>query len=134
MKGRWRKFLKYLDQPAHVRPVCLYRIGLAVLPRDRFVSLDALENAGGLVTRPLTTAGQRLHLNAAARGGRIRVAVLDEDGEVLPGLGLEQCAPIEEDSLHLAVGWKDGKSWGDRQRLRLQFELVRASLFSFWID
>ena len=111
-----------------------HRIGLAVLPRDRFVSLDALENAGGLVTRPLTTAGQRLHLNAAARGGRIRVAVLDEDGEVLPGLGLEQCAPIEEDSLHLTVGWKDGKSWGDRQRLRLQFELVRASLFSFWID
>ena len=111
-----------------------HRIGLAVLPRDRFVSIDGAENAGIVVTRPLDLAGHYLHLNAAAARGRIRVAVLDEQGRAIPGLGLDDCIPLAEDALDVQVAWKGRDALDVQGRLRLQFELREAALFSFWIN
>ena len=111
-----------------------HRIGLAVLPRDRFVSVDGPQNAGDLLTRPLDFEGDTLHLNVDAARGRVRVAVLDESGNELDGLGMEDCVGIEEDALDYRVQWKEGKGLGDTGRVRLKFELRQASLFSFWID
>ena len=110
-----------------------HRIGLAVLPRDRFVSIDGAENAGIVVTRPLDLAGHYLHLNAAARG-RIRVAVLDEQGRAISGLGLDDCIPLAEDALDVQVARKGRDALDVQGRLRLQFELREAALFSFWIN
>ena len=111
-----------------------HRIGLAVLERDRFVSVDGAENEGVIVTRPLELAGRQLHLNADADRGRVRVAALDEEGGALPGLGLDECVPMVENRLDAPVVWKDGKGLGERKRVRLKFELRRAALFSFWVD
>jgi hypothetical protein len=87
-----------------------------------------------VVTRPLDLAGHYLHLNAAAARGRIRVAVLDEQGRAIRGLGLDDCIPLAEDALDVQVAWKGRDALDVQGRLRLQFELREAALFSFWIN
>jgi hypothetical protein len=106
------------------------------MPCDRFVSIDALENEGGLTTRPLDSTGHVLHLNADAAGGEIRAAVLAPNGQEVPGLALADCLPITEDSLDHQVAWKHGRTLNPNQhgRLRLRFVLRQAALFSFWIE
>lgn len=111
-----------------------HRIGLAVLPRDRFVSIDGGANRGVITTRPLDLMGDRLHLNVDAVRGQVRVAALDGAGQVLPGLGLDDCVPIDQNSLDVPVVWKDGRGLGEERRIRLLFELCQAELFSFWVD
>ena len=51
--------------------------GLATLPRDRFASINAGDNTGILVTRPLHFQGKKLHLSAGVqKRGSIKVALL----------------------------------------------------------
>ena len=45
-----------------------YDLGLAKLRRDGFVSLDADQRIGTLLTRPLSFAGRTLFVNAAVLG------------------------------------------------------------------
>ena len=120
--------------PARGHEEWQHRIGLAVMPRDRFVSVDGGANRGVILTRPLDLTGSHLHLNVDAVRGRVRVAVLDADGGALPGLGLDDCLPIGDDSLDATVAWKEGRGLGGKRRVRLQFELRQAALFSFWVD
>ena len=53
---------------------------LAKLRLDGFVSLDAGDEMGHVVTRPFRCDGAKLTINAEGRGGSIQVAVLDENG------------------------------------------------------
>jgi hypothetical protein len=51
-------------------------IGLALLRRDGFVSLDAKEQRGSLLTKPIMLDGRQLHLNVNVEaGGEARVVV-----------------------------------------------------------
>lgn len=112
-----------------------HRIGLAIMKRDRFVSMDGLQNDGDLTTRLLGYAGERLHINADAAGGRIRIAVLDEAGKPLPGADTADCVPCTVDSLDHIVEWKEVKALDPKKhpRIRLRITLRQAALFSFWI-
>ncbi len=94
--------------------------------RDGFVSLDAG------VTRRLTYLGNRLELNVAAKG-RVRIALLDEQGRPLPGFGLEDCDPIQTDSVHQIVSWKGGTDVGGHagRPVQVEFELRDAKLYAF---
>ena len=62
-------------------PICLAKLRL-----DGFVSVDAGDEMGTLVTRPFRCEGGSLRINAAARGGQAQVAVLDENGSSTRGL------------------------------------------------
>ncbi len=62
------------------------------------------------------------------------MAALDGAGQVLPGLGLDDCVPIDQNGLDVPVVWKDGRGLGEERRIRLLFELRQAELFSFWVD
>ena len=98
---------------------------------DGFVSLDAGDEVGTVVTRPLVFEGRRLVLNVAAEGSA-RVGLLDEAAQPLAGLSLEDCDPIQADSVRHEVTWRGE---GDVSRLagevvRLQFELKDAKLFA----
>ena len=107
-------------------------IGLATLRKDGFVSLDAGVEGGAVTTRLLLGLEGELRLNANARGGEIRVEVLDGEGRVLPGYGRDDCRPMTEDGVDFAVRWKarDELPYPSEPR-RLRFFLTRASLFSF---
>ncbi|MBT7165193.1 MAG: hypothetical protein HN904_20605 [Victivallales bacterium] len=127
-----RQTLHWADPPfGHIGSV-----GLAFLRPDGFVSLDAQNAEGSVVTTPLLLTAATLHLNAVARPGTIRVAVLDMAGDPVPGFTLEDCRPISGDSLDHRVSWRPGSSLAELRDtpLRLRFALQGAKLFSFWVE
>ncbi|MCH2375598.1 MAG: hypothetical protein MK538_15550 [Planctomycetes bacterium] len=114
-----------------------WSVGLATLPRDRFVAMKvANKQVGTLTTRPIHFSGKRLHVNAEiADGGTLSVAVLDTDGNPIPGLSASNCQTVIGDSLDSEVQWKNGEKLEPHSEsgIRLQFHLHNAKLYSFWI-
>jgi hypothetical protein len=105
-----------------------------VIRRDRFASADSGPGGGYFVTPPLRFAGNVLKVNVDVRpGGRVRVALLDENGEPVPGHTVNDCLPISSNELAEPVRWQQG---GDVTSLagkptRLRVELENASLYAF---
>ena len=58
-------------------------IGLAMLRRDGFASLDAEDQPGTLTTRPVKFSGQHLFVNLNAPHGELRAEVLTLDGKAI---------------------------------------------------
>ena len=99
---------------------------------DGFVSADAGGTTGTIVTRPLVFEGKQLVLNVAAKGSG-KVAVLDTDGNEIPGLGLGDCEAVKGDSIRKTVRFKEDallKSVAGRA-VRVKFELRDAKLYAF---
>jgi len=115
----------------------LSALALAKLRLDGFVSLDAADE-GELVTKSLSCDAQALWVNADAAGGEVRAEVLDASTMApLPGLSLNDCAPITEDTIRGRVAWReecpiDRAAQG--RPVRIRFRLRRASLYSFWLE
>lgn len=106
-------------------------IGLARLRRDGYISRDAGEGQGRLLTRPMRLGGGSLTLNAAAAKGEIRVAVLQEDGAPIPGFALDDCQVVRSDSVSAPVRWRKPLSSLRGRKVRLRFILRQASLYGF---
>ena len=113
------------------------RIGLATIRRDGFVSLDAGDEPGKVVTRPLTFDGKQLYVNAnVSEKGYLKAEFQDMAGKPVTSYRLSDCTPVQGDVLSSSITWHDR----DQVRLpagqsyRLVFELKNARLYSFWID
>lgn len=107
-------------------------IGLATLRKDGFASLDADEAPGAVVTTRLSGAEGPLRVNCDARGGKLRVAVLDADGHELPGYGLADCVPVTGNSVRHEVAWRGHRGLPSGSgSIRLKFALEHARLYSF---
>ena len=114
----------------------LSAVYVSVLRRDGFVSLDAEESGGFLLTKPLKMAGDRLFLNLQAPEGEARVEVLDDTGGAVPGFGLDDSVAAAGDQVRVPAGWKgsDGVSGLAGRTVRLKIHLRDASLYSFWTE
>jgi hypothetical protein len=110
------------------------QIGLATLRVDGFVSVNATNKKAELITKPLYLSGDNLEVNVNAEKGELRVGVLDEDCNPLPGLSINDCNPISGDCINAQVNWKNGAGQGKINDLpvRLKFEITNADLYSFW--
>ena len=110
--------------------------GLATLRRDGFASMDAGEQPGLLTTRPLTFAGSHLFVNLDAPAGRLHVAALDEQGQVIEPFTLENCLPVCGNSTCLPVRWRgaDNLAALAGRAVRLRFELQSGQFYSFWVS
>lgn len=106
-------------------------IGLVTLRRDGFVSLDAGEKAGTMLTKPFVLPVGELHVNAATKDGSLRIAVCDEKGE--PIKGFEASREIRADKTAIPVSWPDKLERLRGQTVRLRFTLEKGKLYSFWI-
>ncbi|MBM4067704.1 MAG: exo-alpha-sialidase [Planctomycetes bacterium] len=107
-------------------------IGLVTLRRDGFVSLDAQDKAGTLMTRPFVLSAGELHINADTAAGTLQVAVCDESGKSIKGF--EQSRQIRSSRTDVVVSWKGAKLESLRgQTVRLRFTLQRGKLFSYWL-
>jgi poly(3-hydroxybutyrate) depolymerase len=109
----------------------------AKLRLDGFVSLDAGEDEGTILTQPLKWQGKTLWVNADAAGGNLRVEVLDADGRPLESkYSLKDAIPVDKDSVRLPVSWKSVADLGqfDGKAIRLRFHLRRAKLYAFWSE
>ena len=125
---------QYLPLPGHETDTGA--ICLAVLRRDGFVSLDASETEGQVLTKPLLWRGSTLWVNADAADGELLVEVLDENGDPLDNWSRAVVVPVTEGGVRQAVSWN---SAGNLENLkgelvRLRFILRNAELYAFWSE
>ena len=111
--------------PPHRGAVCL-----AVLRRDGFMSLDAGDKQGTLLTKPFATRASSLYVNIDSAGGAIVVEVLDREGNALA-----VSKPMSEDEPRRRIAWAEGDLADVAGKtIRLRFHLRNARMFSFWLD
>lgn len=130
---KWRTHPSYLKEGKDAPQPDSGAICLAKLRLDGFVSLDAGETVGFVLTKPVVLEGKRLHVNLEAPKGEMRVEIMDAEGsEVLAGFSLTDCVPVKGDHLDREAQWKGtdltrlaGKS------VRLRFVSRNASLYAF---
>jgi hypothetical protein len=103
------------------------QIGLARLPRDRYVAREADLNPGRLVTRSMRLDGAALTVNANVVGS-LSVRVLDDHGRPFDGYDWIE---LRGNSLRHALAWSNGIGALRNQTIRLEFKLVDAQLFGF---
>jgi hypothetical protein len=105
---------------------------LAVLRRDGFISLDAGDTPGHLITKPLTLPEGQLFLNLDAPKGSARIQVLDAEGQPIPGF----TTTVSGDAVRTPVVWPKGKALSDLagQSVQLKIELTQARLYAFWVE
>lgn len=110
--------------------------GLAILRRDGFASMDAVNRTGELTTRPLTFSGSRLFFNLDAPEGSLRVEIRDENNQPIEPFTLENSNALSTDSTLTAFSWKGGADLSALagQTIRFHFELTNGSLYSFWVS
>jgi hypothetical protein len=115
-------------------------IGLMTLRMDGFVSLDAADTPGVVVTKPFVLDGTRLLVNVeeVSRGVKdagIRAEIQDERGTVLPGFDVDS-------SEVRGMGIREGLAWKGRADLsalrgkpiRLRFVLRNVKLYSVHVE
>ncbi|MHC4647157.1 MAG: LamG domain-containing protein [Planctomycetota bacterium] len=72
---------------------------------DGFVSLDAGNEAGSVITRPLVFDGKKLVLNIDAKGSA-KVAILGENGKPKSDFASDDCDEVKGDHIRQTVSWK----------------------------
>lgn len=109
------------------------RTALATLRWDGYVSLDAGQSGGRLVTRPLQFKGEKLTVNLDAPQGELKAELQDGAGEPIPGFSAADCLPITGDGLALSVRWRGKGSLAPLagHTVRVHFDLTRGSLYAF---
>src|SRR6266545_2351473 len=122
--------------------------GLATLRRDGFASLadpapdaparrtwPAAAGARSVTTRPVRFSGSYLFVNADARGGAVRVEVLDREGRIIAPFSAANCRAVTADGTRLPVSWT-GPSLAALagQTVRFRFLVSRARLYAFWVS
>jgi hypothetical protein len=119
--GRKFKTVERTWQPA---------LGLVTLRRDGFVSLDAGQEKGFMLTKLLRLDGGELRINVDAIAGEVVVAVTDDQGVVLEGFVSQ---PFGGDSTDMPVKFERSLSELSGEDVRLEIRLRQASLYSFWV-
>ncbi|MCK4590235.1 MAG: hypothetical protein KAT86_00675, partial [Candidatus Latescibacteria bacterium] len=128
-------------------------IGLAKLRRDGFVSYDADDVPGTLLTKAFRfQQGSSLHINADDSQGQIRVeaiSIFEREniprrqafwdfgyGDAIQNFSLDEAMPVTGDQLNATVSWKTGQdiSHFAGQWIALRFQVQNARLYSFWIE
>ncbi len=107
-------------------------IGLATLPRDRFVAIQPTDGSGQVTIKPMPLHKARtLTVNADAQRGQIRVEILTAKGYRVPGFTRDDAVAITDDHLRHAVSWSD-KSLADlpKGEHQLRLHLNNAKLFA----
>lgn len=104
-------------------------ICLAVLRRDGFVSLDASDEEGSVLTKPFRLPGIAVQLNLQTQGeGEAVVEILNAAGQTVA-----TSEPVRGDGVHLPVAWKSPETVAALagQSVQLKIRLRKASLFAF---
>ena len=103
---------------------------LAVLRRDGFVSRDAGDEPGTLLTKPFVLAGTALYVNVDVKAGELNVTVLDGDGQTVA-----VSEPVTGDEPRAEFRWKSGNLNSVKGKtVSLRLSLRNAQLYSFWSE
>ena len=103
---------------------------LAVLRRDGFISLDAGEHLGSVITQPFQLRGTTLLVNIEASNGMFIAQVIDDRGNVIA-----ESNTLNSDLPHCEVLWaKVSLNTLQGNYIRLKFTLKNSSFYSYWIE
>lgn len=106
------------------------QIGLARMPRDRYVARRAGSDVGTLRTPPLLLDLPELTVNATIKD-ELRVRVLDGNGQPVAGYDWSDCAPINGDAIGHPVRWSKSSEELRGQSVQLEFTLRHGELYGF---
>ena len=110
-------------------------IGLATLRKDGFASLDAGQITGTVTTKRITSPDGRIRVNYKTTGGWIKVELLDETGNAIPGYTSRDCDSLTGDSTNQTVSWKDTTALPAQTKpVQIRFFLTNAALYAFSTD
>lgn len=148
----------YQQNSSQVDDTYVGQIGLAQLPLDGFVSLDATSE-GTVVTRPVRLQGSVMHVTAATGAlaapgkpvnstwselftgskdgdGEIRVEVDDTQGRAIPGYSAKECNPIQGALSDKVLSWTGNKDLRELsgQLVKFKFILRNAQLYSYSME
>ncbi len=105
-----------------------------VLRLDGFVSVEAGESEGQFITPPMRFKGARLVLNVKTKAsGSVRVGLLDDKDNPIPGRGTEDCVPITGDHVACTVSWQEnnGLEYLEKTPVKLVVKMRNVSLYAF---
>jgi hypothetical protein len=106
-------------------------MGLAVLRREVFVSLNATVREGIIVTRPLRLAGEQLAFNAAcAPGGYLDIEVADAKDDVLPGFARADFVRFTGDAIRTTAEWRTKTKLPLDRDVKLRFFMRHCDLYA----
>jgi len=100
---------------------------------DGFSSLHADYAPGQATTHPIVFDGSRLVLNyATSAAGEVRVALLDAQGDPLPGYSADDCDPLVGDEISRSVSWRGDTDISSltHKTIRLRLQMQDADLYS----
>ena len=103
------------------------QIGLARMPRDRYVAREADINTGTLLTKPLLMNGSRITVNAFVIGD-MRVRLVNADRRTLRDF---DWVAIKGDAVDISIPWKGDLKALSGKPVRMEFQLQDAQLFGF---
>jgi hypothetical protein len=111
-------------------------IGVAILRRDGFASLNAGASTGTVTTKPVLFSGSHLFVNADCPDGGLRAEAIDADGQVIEPFSQANCIPFSGDRTLAPLTWEGA---GDLSPLagkpvRFRFFLKRGAFYSFWVS
>ena len=112
------------------------KVGLAILPLDRFISQGAGDKPGTITTKPFVLEGETLQVNVDAEDGRFYAEILDVDGKPIPGFTIKEARIFGGvDQLRLEPWWKGQKDLSSLKdkTIRLKFYFENAKLYAFQI-
>ena len=116
-----------------------FATGLAMLRRDGYVSLHSGKHEGTAVCTPVKIDGKYLFVNADVRSKKSRLAVelLDEQGNVIPGYGKNDCIAMRAaNSTKRMIVWKNRNDLSALagKIVRMKFYLTDGDMYAFWIS
>lgn len=103
------------------------QIGLARMPRDRYVAREADLNLGTLITKPVILNAGSMTVNAKVIG-EMRIRLLDKNASPLPNFDWVE---IKGDGVALPVNWKCDLSVLKGKPVQIEFQMKFAQLFGF---
>ena len=109
-------------------------LGSATLRRDGFACYEAGAAGGTVTTAPFHLQWATMPMvNVDARGGELRVEILGENDQPLPGCAAADCLPITGDHVRALVEFKVGRGTFIRHTgpVRFRFHLRTARLYAY---
>jgi hypothetical protein len=111
-------------------------IGVSVLRRDGFASLNAGASVGHITTHPVVFSGKKLFVNVDCSQGELRVEILDEKGQPIEPFTLDNCLPVSTNGTSVPIVWKNAEDLASiaGTPVRFRFALRRGALYAFWVS
>lgn len=111
--------------------------GLVRLRRDGFTSMKSEEREGFLLTKLISYTGHHLFVNADVSHGELKIEVLDNNFQVIPGFSKEECRSMcFANKTKYKISWhrEDSLNKIRNKPIYLKFYLSRGDLYAFWMS